>query len=376
MVRALGPRRVMTQARAVPIADDIDHLLRCPECHAEALATDDDGILYCASCLSRYRTDPEHGVASLIAAASETGDKSRIMDWWADLFRQVYADHAELDGATLATLLDATEELFAWREMLAVVEMPFDALDGKLVLEIGSGSGAHSALFARRGASVVAVDITPERVAATARMLSLVPGEGRAYQADAENLPFRDDAFDIVYSNGVLHHSVDTERAVAEVRRVLKPGGQAVIMLYARHSATYWLNIVPRGLFTGALFRWPEAEWIGRMTEGKPRFGATANPYTRVYSKRAIHDLFHGFDVLGLRRNSFQFDNFCFPRLTQIRRRVLMALGHPPHPGARLVYGRGFVPETRLELALGRHIGFGWNIVAAKPDVDGGSIQS
>ncbi len=360
----------MTRPPAAAIIDDIDQLLRCPQCHSESLATDDGGTLHCTACRSWYRTDPEHGVSSLIAAASETDDKTRIMGWWADLFRQAYADHAELDGATLATLLDALEELFVWRELLAVVEMPIDALAGKRVLEIGSGSGAHSALFQRHGASVVAVDITPERVAATARMLSLLPGEGRAYQADAENLPFRDDAFDIVYSNGVLHHSVDTVRAVAEARRVLKPGGLAVVMIYARHSAAFWLNIFPRGLVTGELFRWPEAEWVGRLTEGKPRFGETRNPYTRVYSKRAVQALFGEFEIRALRRNSFQFDNFCVPRLTQIRRRVLSALGHAPHSGARLVYGQPFVPETGLELRLGRHIGFGWNVLAAKPAPD------
>ncbi len=357
----------MTRTVDTPLDRDVECLLRCPQCHADDLTLGDGGKVCCAACGSSYRTDAEHGVCNLLAASSATDDKAQIMNWWGDLFRQAYADHAELDGATLTTLLDALEDLFTRRELLAVVEMPIDALAGRRVLEIGSGSGAHSALFLRRGASMVAVDITPERVAATARMLSLLPGEGRVYQADAENLPFRDDSFDIVYSNGVLHHSVDTERAVAEAMRVLKPGGLAVVMVYARHSAAYWLNIFPRGLVTGELFRWPEAEWIGRLTEGKPRFGETRNPYTRVYSKPAVKALFGDFEIRAMRRNSFQFDNFCIPRLTQIRRRVLAALGHAPHAGGRLVYGQPFVLETGLELRLGRRIGFGWNVLAAKP---------
>jgi SAM-dependent methyltransferase len=53
---------------------------------------------------------------------------------------------------------------------------------------------------------------------------------------DAENLPFLDNAFDRVYSWGVLHHTPDTARAVREATRVLRPGGRLCAMLYARHS--------------------------------------------------------------------------------------------------------------------------------------------
>ena len=54
--------------------------------------------------------------------------------------------------------------------------------------------------------------------------------------ADAENLPFTDALFDYVYSFGVMHHAPDTQRCVEEAYRVLRPGGQALIMLYHRHS--------------------------------------------------------------------------------------------------------------------------------------------
>ena len=96
--------------------------------------------------------------------------------------------------------------------------------------------------FRKYGADIVAVDLTPERVLSTAKKLSLVAnGQGIVYQADAEHLPFRESSFDIVYSNGVLHHSENTEKCLDEVYRVLRPGGQAVIMLYARHSAVFGL---------------------------------------------------------------------------------------------------------------------------------------
>ncbi len=148
---------------------------------------------------------------------------------------------------------------------------------------------------------------------------------------------------------------------------MLKPGGRAVLMLYARSSAVFWCHIVPRGLFTGEIFRRPEAEWVGRVTEGTPKFGQTKNPITRVYSRRELPSLLKDFRLFSVRKSSFQFDNFAIPRLTQIRQTVLRLFGHRPHPGGMLVYGRPYFIETALELALGRHIGFAWNIVAEKP---------
>lgn len=294
--------------------------------------------------------------------------KRDIRAWWGDLYKQAYAGHEEgLDPDTMSARLSELEDMFVQRTLLPTVEMPLSELSGKIVLEIGSGSGAHSALFRKHGASVVALDITAERVAASGRKLALVrEGWGHACQADGEHLPFKDASFDIVYSNGVLHHSTDTDLCIAEVHRVLKPGGRAVLMLYARHSAIYWLNIVPRALLSGEIFRWPEPEWVGRLTEGKPKFGSVRNPVTRVYSQKELKHLLAAFRIVSLRRNSFQFDNFAVPRLTQLRNALMGLLGRKPHPGGIFVYGVPYYTETALELALGRYLGFGWNIIAEK----------
>jgi len=347
---------------------EAEGLLRCPQCFAARLGATSDGRLCCGACSAEFAGDAETGAYSLIAEASLGGIKDDIQKWWGDLYRQRYAGHEDgLSAAALSHQLDELEDLFRRRRHLGAVEMPLNGLAGMKVLEIGSGAGGHAALFAHHGASMVAIDITPERVAATARKLALLTKtRGQAYHADAENLPFRDAAFDIVYSNGVLHHSEDTERCIAEVHRVLKPGGRAVIMLYARHSAAYWLNIVPRALVTGEIFRWPEAQWIGRLTEGKPAFGTTKNPITRVYSRRAITKLFNAFTINRARKSSFQFDNAAIPRLTQMREAIFRALERRAHPGGRLVYGAPFMAETPLELWLGKFIGFSWNIMAEK----------
>jgi ubiquinone/menaquinone biosynthesis C-methylase UbiE len=352
------------------LASDTAVLLCCPACRTESLRTDGDGLA-CDVCGAEFPIDPRAGVVAFSATHVKGAVKRDIQEWWGDLYDQIYKNYDRMMTAeSLDADLDDLEKMFRHRRHMAAVEMGALDLAGNRVLEIGSGAGAHSCLFKRRGADVTAVDLTPVRALSTARKLALArgPGPARAYQADAENLPFRDDVFDIVYSNGVLHHSEDTVRCIAEVRRVLKPGGRAVIMLYSRHSANYWLSIMPRGILFGGIFRWPEAEWVGRVTEGTPTFGATRNPITRVYSGRAMRALFSDFAVESLRKFSFQFDHFAIPRLTQIRDWALKALGHKPYRGGgMLVYGKPFYADTDLELALGPWIGWGWAIVARKP---------
>lgn len=350
------------------LAEDARTLLRCPRCSAATFAVLPQEVR-CQGCAAAFPVDSERQVCSLLGPSAGTDTKQDIREWWGDFYRQRYA---ALDGKLAAADLDRRlvelEDLFRQRQHLAVVEMPLGELAGKTVLEIGTGAGGHSAIFQKHGASVVGVDITFERAASTALKLSLVGGGGgRSYQADAEALPFRDGSFDIVYSNGVLHHSEDTDRCLAEVYRVLKPGGRAVIMLYSRHSAVYWCNIVPRAILTGEIFRWPEPRWCGRLTEGTPEHGSTRNPITRVYSKREIERAFRAFRIVSLRKASFQLDNFAVPRLTQIRYAVLKALGYAPHPGGMLIYGADFIPETTFEQWLGRAAGFAWNTVALKP---------
>lgn len=347
--------------------------VRCPNCCSGDLSVDDK-TLFCADCDCNFHIEPEIGFYGLLDQDPSDGNtrNTNIQKWWGDLYRQLYEEtDSNLTTDILTEMVDGFEDLMEQRRHLVTEEMPLKDLAGKLVLEIGPGGGGHSCLFQKYGARVVAADITPERALSTAKKLALMPGgPGAAYNANAENLPFQDNSFDVVYTNGVLHHAQDTDRCFEEVLRVLKPGGQVIAMLYSRHSATFWLNILPRAIFTGRFFRLPEPEWIGQVTEGTPKFGETRNPYTRVYSKSQIYQLMTKFEVTQLRKSSFQFDNFCIPRLTQMRNWLLRKIGRAPHPGGTLVYGAPYMTETNLELLLGRYLGFSWNIVATKPTKD------
>jgi ubiquinone/menaquinone biosynthesis C-methylase UbiE len=115
----------------------------------------------------------------------------------------------------------------------------FDGLSGKDVLEVGCGSGIAAQMLAEAGANLTAVDLTPWAVATTRRRLNAFGLDGTVQEADGEDLPFEDTSFDLVFSWGVIHHSSDMDQALRELVRVLRAGGQIVLMVYNRRSLFY-----------------------------------------------------------------------------------------------------------------------------------------
>ncbi len=198
----------------------------------------------------------------------------------------------------------------------------FTGARGLRVLEIGCGMGTDGAQFAQAGAHYTGVDLTEAAIELARKRFELSGLEGEFRVADAENLDFR------VYSHGVLHHTPDTARAVAEIHRVLKPGGRATVMLYHRGSYNYLvgirvlrragarllkseggIRIVHRltgepteslrkhaGLLkAGSNGYLASDEFLSQSTDG------AGNPLARVYSRREARDLFKNFQKVELR---------------------------------------------------------------------------
>jgi SAM-dependent methyltransferase len=172
--------------------------------------------------------------------------------------------------------------------------IPFDELAGKDVLEIGCGTGVHARLLAGAGANVTAVDLTPTAVELTRRRLELNGLYADVREADAEALPFADGSFDFVWSWGVVHHSEHTDRVVAEIARVLRPGGRVALMVYHRSSITYWVQYqLIRGVFGGKLLRMSRAEIANRYSDG-----VIARHYTRRELDALLSPWFEGVRTL------------------------------------------------------------------------------
>jgi ubiquinone/menaquinone biosynthesis C-methylase UbiE len=151
------------------------------------------------------------------------------------------------------------------------------------VLEVGCGLGTDAINFARRGARYTGVDLTEASIDLVRKRFELEGLPATLSVADAEVLPFADDSFDLVYSHGVLHHTPETQRAIDQIHRVLKPGGTAMVMLYHKNSYNYRVNImILRRLGVRMLgFNWGLA-LVRRLTgEDESRLRELQNEYRR-----------------------------------------------------------------------------------------------
>lgn len=130
-----------------------------------------------------------------------------------------------------------------------MLTVDFDRLDlrqGDLALDLGCGAGRHAFEMYRRGAKVVAIDTNAGELEAVAGMFDAMgeeweatPYEAGAVRADALTLPFADDTFDRVVAAEVLEHIGDDRQAIAELVRVLKPGGVMAVTV-----PRYWPELV------------------------------------------------------------------------------------------------------------------------------------
>lgn len=153
------------------------------------------------------------------------------------------------------------------------------------VLEIGCGAGTDLCEFARHGARVVGIDITDKAVELASGRLRAEGLPGTASRYDGQHLPFGEETFDLVYSWGVLHHSQHMEEIFAEAHRVLRPGGQLVLMLYNRRSFLYHYSILYlRGVLgqEGDLSR---PELLSRYSEFRE-----GCPLTRALTEAEVRD--------------------------------------------------------------------------------------
>lgn len=180
--------------------------------------------------------------------------------------------------------------------MLEVMEFKKHA--GKKLLEIGAGMGTDLAQFAKHGANVTDYDLSITHLTLAQENFKLRGLKGDFHHGDAEELPFENNTFDVVYSNGVIHHTPNTEHVISEIYRVLKPGGKAIIMVYAENSLHYWFRIVYEiGLKQGKLFN----HSIGAIMSSSVELSENkAKPLVKVYSKASLRKMFNKFNQISI----------------------------------------------------------------------------
>ena len=159
----------------------------------------------------------------------------------------------------------------------------FASARGKRVLEIGVGLGADYLEWLKAGAIATGIDLSPFSIEQARRRCETAGYRPDLQVCDAEKLTFGSDTFDVVYSYGVMHHSVDVQRCLDEAWRVLKPGGQARIMLYHNPSLT-------------GLMLWLRFGLIQRKSVRQTVYEKLESPGTKSYSEAEVSKMMAAFE--------------------------------------------------------------------------------
>jgi SAM-dependent methyltransferase len=226
----------------------------------------------------------------------------------------------ELCGTHLARAVgvqDASAESLArfdraYMEIYPYLERYLPWHSSERVLEIGLGYGTVGGLLAQRGLDYHGLDISPGPVGMMTHRLELLGVDdtaSRVKQGSALSIPHPDESFDVVVTIGCLHHTGDLARGVKEVERVLRRGGQAMVMVYNSHSlraALIRVWMLCSGVWRG---RERRAEFVRAFDEADTE-GTTA-PATEYTSAAEVRRMFAACSEVRVRRENF--DNLVLP---------------------------------------------------------------
>lgn len=174
---------------------------------------------------------------------------------------------------------------FPW--ILDRIDREAALLSHRHLLEIGCGLGYDSLEFLKRGVKVTATDLTPAAVEMTRKHFDIEGVQAEDIRiANAMELDFEDDTFDAVWSDGVLHTSGNTEKAVQEARRVVKPGGRIIISHFYRKPS--WMLLIHK---------------LGRENL---EFKEEDPPVNEFLTEREMLAMFHGCEVVETTREHYR----------------------------------------------------------------------
>ncbi len=203
----------------------------------------------------------------------------------------------------------------------AFSKIPFDqfiqysSINDKDILEIGCGYGFHTEMILKNSKpkNYTAVDITTEAIEATKKRLKLkniIFQNVNLINADAENLPLKDESLDFIWSWGVIHHSLNTEKIINEIFRTLKKNGKFRIMIYNKNSFRYYILGIFRGIFKLKFLKKNLQEINMEYTDGY---------YARHFTHKEV-------------KNLFNKSNLKITKIKNLQDALLI-----PFPGARII---------------------------------------
>jgi ubiquinone/menaquinone biosynthesis C-methylase UbiE len=219
---------------------------------------------------------------------SHTELKKEVSNYWNK--SSCGTEYAESDKYTKSYYEEIERHRYAVEpEIIEFANFPSGK--GKKLLEIGVGAGSDFSNWIKNGADANGIDLTEEAIGHVKKRLELFHLEAESLQVDdAENLSFDENTFDIIYSWGVIHHSPNTEKALDEIIRVLKPGGEAKIMIYNRKSLLAYFFWFKHAFLK---FKWnmTVADVLWEHMESEGTKGYTVTEIQEMLSKRGLEQI-------------------------------------------------------------------------------------
>jgi ubiquinone/menaquinone biosynthesis C-methylase UbiE len=249
--------------------------------------------------------------------------RAAVECWSADPCGAVVAEGELGTRAYFESLLLARSRYAGWMDEA----LGYRTTHGLDVLDVGCGQGIDLARYAMAGSRPIGIDLTPRHAALAQKHLDAMDLPGSAFVADAESIPIADRSFDRVSSNGVLHHTPLILRALSEIQRVLRPGGEARVILYNRNSFHYWMTQVAyRGILRGELLR--ERSMAGVLSKGVEYSHIGARPLVRVYSPTQVRRLMREAGFREIHVHVYHF-NYTDTPVTAVLGRVFGMMRNP-----------------------------------------------
>ena len=266
----------------------------------------EENSYFCKKCNAVYPV--KHGIP-IFLAGQNTDNYNEFWDsGWKKRFEE--GDHSfhkktgEAYNQIVSNMLDSA------RERNAAISFIEPISKNHLLLNIGCGMNEASVITMMGVNNYIGIDYSFSAAKYSHSSIKKLNGLGVTIQANAEVLPISTNAIDVVYSNGVLHHTPNIELTISEIFRVLKPSGHGIIGLYSKFSPKF---IVARIVGKIKLFFLrKEGSWYEHSEEAW-RDGDSLNPWTETFSKKQMLALFnkHDCEEIKISSNGFQWgDSF------------------------------------------------------------------
>lgn len=261
---------------------NVDNIVACPSCKGP-LTSPQAGEYACQTCAIEFKS--QDGVPVFLRPDSKIiADESDRAEFWNTGWEKRNAHLLAKDREAIIEERRGYLDYLTKEGYPSATDMSPEEVNGKLFLNIGCGGGYEGLLFAGYGTRYIGLDFSHNAASFTRKFIDKAGFDGTAFQAEAEALPFKDASIDYVYSSGVLHHTPNTEEALKEIHRVLKPGGTAMIGLYATYSTMFlWYRF--RSILSGSLSKESSDRWMHANTEGEWQTEGLENHWTKTYSK-------------------------------------------------------------------------------------------